>query len=58
MSKLVNCKSCGHQIDNWAEKCPSCGARHFNSASAIIYLASVAGVLYIIFKFIWPLFSL
>lgn len=56
MSKLVNCKTCGHEISNWAEKCPKCGGHHFNGISGTIYLVSVGAVGYFAYKYILPLF--
>lgn len=57
MGKLVPCKTCGHEIDNWAEKCPKCGGQHFNGVSGTLYLAAVVAVGYFLYKFVWPMLA-
>ena len=42
MAKLVQCKSCGHEIDKQAKRCPNCGAKnHQRTPIGLIVLAVI-----------------
>lgn len=40
MGNLVKCRSCGKDVDKFANKCPGCGAQ--GTGYALIYLGSFA----------------
>lgn len=53
MLKMVKCKTCGAEITKTANRCPKCGAQQHIAALTAVYLiffATIAGVLYIIFS--------
>lgn len=45
---LINCKECGNQISDKADKCPNCGFKQKKPISLLVFL----GILFILFAFI------
>ena len=52
MSKLIQCKDCGHQVSKNANSCPNCGAKN-KQTSIITWLA----LIFIGIPVLWSVFS-
>lgn len=57
---IINCKDCGGKVSENAKSCPHCGSVNFsknienkNAFIALLNLAGVIGILFILYKSGW-----